>query len=625
MDGTARIQTRLLPYLAGICLVTSCVCTASAQGLSAKAVVEKDEVFVGEPFVLQIQVEGDESPGKPDVSGITGFDVQDLGGQQNSSQSISIINGRMNKVVHRGYIFNYRLTPKKSGTLTVPSIQVVAKGRTLRTNPLQITANEPVEMEDFKFRLDLSKTKCYVGEPITLQGAFYFSKEIQSAAFNVPSLDKDVFHIYEPDTPRDPNKKYYRLPLNNGEIIGTLDRGHLNGKSYAVLRFAKALIPKQPGTLDFSSSSAACQALVGYRQRERRRSFFDDNFFDGFFGGRKGIYKKYVVPSNSISLDVLPVPTDGQPPGYSGLVGVYRIVAIAKPTDVSVGDPITLTIRVSGPPYLDHVELPPLDQQPAFAENFKIPKEMAPGKVEDGAKVFTQTIRATHPGVTEIPAIKLPYFDADRGQYAIAKSEPIPLTVRKTRVITARDAEGRELPAAAKCELVAWTKGIAHNYEDLNVLRDQRTGPSMWLQSPVWIAILGLPPIGYIILFAVASVTRRRAADPEGIRARRAYRQLIHALNHAQHGQREELHAAVLEAVRQYLAGRLRLPAGAVTFADAKSALAERGVDAETITSLGKLFKECEAGRYGGMSSADPDDVITHTRDLGKKLERKLR
>ncbi|MEW6355424.1 MAG: BatD family protein [Planctomycetota bacterium] len=619
-----RRQTMRL-CLIGVCFLAGSACTVGAQELSAKAVVEKDEVFVGEPFILQIQVEGDESPPKPDVSGITDFHVQELGGQQNSSQSISIINGQMSKVVHRGYIFNYRLTPKKSGTLNIPSIAVSAGGRKFNTNPVMIAVNEPTEVEDFKFRLELSKTKCYVGEPITLKGVFYFSKEIQSAAFNVPALDNGMAHLYEPATPQDPNKKYYRLLMNNDEAIATLDQGELDGKPYAALRFSKILIPKQAGDMDFSSASAACEALEGYRKRRAPRSVFEDGFFDDFFGRRTGVYKKYVVPPNPLSLHVLPVPTEGQPPGYSGLVGEYRIEASAKPTEVNVGDPITLTIKVSGPPYLDHVELPPLDKQPAFADSFKIPKEIAPGKVESGAKVFTQTIRATTLDVKEIPAIELPYFDVERGQYAVAKTKPIPLTVRETKVVTAQDAEGRDLPAAAKSELVAWTKGIAHNYEDLSVLTDQRAGPAMWLRSSAWLAILGLPPLAYVVLLVTTTVARRRAADPGAVRARRAYRELAKALMEAQRGRREDSHAAALEAMRQYLGCKLRLPPGALTFADAEAALASRHVDDETIQSMDKFFRECEAGRYGGMSAADPAAVIAHAMELGRKLERKLK
>ena len=43
---------------------------APAQELRADAAVEKLQVYVGEPFVFQIQVKGSESPEKPSLTGL---------------------------------------------------------------------------------------------------------------------------------------------------------------------------------------------------------------------------------------------------------------------------------------------------------------------------------------------------------------------------------------------------------------------------------------------------------------------------------------------------------------------------------------------------------------------------
>ena len=73
------------------------ICVA-AEALSVQAQVDKQEVSVGESFLLQIKIEGDDSPVEPDLSGLQDFTVQPRGGGQNNRESITIINGKMNRI-----------------------------------------------------------------------------------------------------------------------------------------------------------------------------------------------------------------------------------------------------------------------------------------------------------------------------------------------------------------------------------------------------------------------------------------------------------------------------------------------------------------------------------------------
>ena len=94
------------------CVITSVFGLTGSYGLAdeitAVALPERTTVFVREPFIFQIQVSGTEKPEKPDMSSIKGASVQFRGGQQNSSSSVSIINGRMTKNVKKGYVFSYQ-------------------------------------------------------------------------------------------------------------------------------------------------------------------------------------------------------------------------------------------------------------------------------------------------------------------------------------------------------------------------------------------------------------------------------------------------------------------------------------------------------------------------------------
>ena len=85
-----------------------------------------------------------------------------------------------------------------------------------------------------------------------------------------------------------------------------------------------------------------------------------------------------------------------------------------------------------------------LEQILDFDTNFKIPSEKASPVMENGSKVFTQTIRANSDTVTEIPSIPLVYFDSEKGEYVTAKTDPIKLEVSPTKILTTSDMQGSD-------------------------------------------------------------------------------------------------------------------------------------------------------------------------------------
>jgi len=596
--------------------------SAVAGQLAARAAVERQEVYVGEPFVFQIQIMGSDAPEAPDVTPIKDFDVQALGGRQNNSESVTIINGQMSRVVQRAYVFSYRLTAKQAGQFTIPSISVTADGVRLATNPVPIRAIKPTETEDAKLRLTLDKPRCYVGEPVVLTVTWYVRKDCRDFAFDLPVLSNPNFQSDDPEIQIDNPREFLKARLGHGEVIARRGTGKLDDLEYTTVTFRKVLIPKQAGNLLIPAATVACDLRVGTRRPSSPfDGFFDDDPFD------RGRYKRVVVPSDTPALQVLELPAAGRPANFAGLVGACHIEASATPLEASVGDPITLTVRLSGPPYLKNVDLPPLKDQPALARDFKIPEERAEGKTEGSVKVFTQTIRALRPNVSSVPPIELAYFDTDSGTYRVAKTKPIPLVIRAAKVVTASDIEGREV-GGVQTELKSRLEGIAYNYEDLGVLDRQPLGITGAFRDTLWLSLVVLPFLAYVAV-VVATVRRQRSqADPAAALARRAFRDLNRELRPPEglkpSGGRLAA-GAVLQAFRNYLGKKLRLPPAALTWGDVESLLRQRGVAPETLNSVQDLFHQCEAGHYAGATTAEtPADLPERARSLAKALERSL-
>lgn len=626
MFGTVR-DNRVSLFLAALLwLSTGGARLPAATEITVRAAVEKQQVYVGEPFAFQIQVDGSESPGKPNLSALAGFQVEDLGGQQNSSESVTIIQGKVKRVVHRGYIFSYRLTANKAGMLVIPAIPVTVAGREYRTPPVSIRAVPPHTSKDFKLRISLSEKKAYVGQPVLMTLTWYVGANVRDYHFSLPVLSDQRFQVADLKASIDSNRAV-QLPVGGTQVVAERGRGTLNGKPCLTVRFRKVLIPRQAGAITIAPATVAGRALKGY-QRSRRsifNNFFNNDYFDNAFPGfgRQPVFENFVVPSNSPRLEVLELPRAGRPANFSGFIGRFRLSAQATPTKVNVGDPITLTVYVAGPGYLGNLKLPPLSQQPALARDFRIPEERAAGVVKGRQKSFTQTIRAEHAGIRQIPAIELTYFNPDSGTYETARSRPIPLTVKGTRIITASDAEGAGEAGPIQSEIESSKGGIAFNYEGPEALVSQVRGAGAWLHSPARLATLGIPPLIFFSLLGFTLLVRWREADPVARKAKQAYRVLSRTLRKQKPGDSDEYYAAVLNALREYLGAKLGLAAAALTFADVEPALAARGADSELIAEVRRIFERCEAGRYAGAAFGDgePSRMADSVLAVAGKLE----
>ena len=576
--------------------VTLCVASiglllseSSAQQVSVQAAVSAETAYVGQRVTFQIQVRSDREvgqPSAPDVSALEeNFSVEQ--GRVSSSIESRSFNGVRRQIIQ--YNLNYSISPKRPGRFEIPSITVQAGGVTRKTRPFFLTAKKPQEMENFKLRVKLDRDVAYVGEPVVMDLEFFFTPNARNPDPTVPFLDGDDFHVYSLDVD----------PKASRQV-------RMDGKTFNVMRMRKVLVPKTAGPVQLESATLAFEGVVGYQR--------------GIFG-RSPVWNAFVIPSNEISLNVRELPTDGRPPGFSGHIGQYTVSSSASPLKVSVGDPISLSVTLSGPPYLEHIQFPSLGSQAELNRHFQVSIDDGEGVVNGRNKLFKLTVRATSDQVHEIPPVELPYFDSAGGSYEVARSRPIPIEVTPTTVVTIDDAEGiAPVLGGGSSEVEGSLRGIAHNYENLDALVDQHFEFFAWLQRPLVLGLLGLPPLIYFALFGASRVRRRREADPDRQRSRRALGDFQKALHNA------EDPSAVLEAFRCYLGAKLALASGALTFKDVAVPLRERGVAEESVSEINGLFEQCEASRYAGSSAVkDTQELANHSLELARTLEKQLK
>jgi hypothetical protein len=388
------------------------------------------------------------------------------------------------------------------------------------------------------------------------------------------------------------------------------------GKEAILLTFSKVLIPKYAGQIRLSPTSVSANVAVG--RKKRRGSIFDD-----FFGRTQ--YKRFMVKSKPLTLSVRPLPPQGKPAEFYGLVGRYGISASASPTEVNRGDPITLTVKIGPNKYLKPVQWPALEQITEMAQNFKIPSEKSSPTIEKGFKVFTQTIRPNNNNVTRIPPIPLAFFDVDKGEYVVTKTDPIKLKVAPAKKLTSADLQGRDFAPVSK-EVEAIRKGLSANYENLDILTNQSFSPLAAAISQPYAAIWALPFATLIVSSLIKLFTH---TSPEKVAARRRRRACANATAHLKkitHDTSHESHEFLAAAMKQYVGQRFDRTAASLTAQDCHQIIVTAAKDTQAADKYRDIIDLCESARYAA-AQADIDsnkiaEVIKLIRDIEKKSKK---
>jgi hypothetical protein len=607
----------IIPVFALMMLLTA---GASAQVQVSAQVDSGRDIYVGEGFNFYIVIQGSENAGTVDLQPLQEYNPQNAGNRQQSS--INIINGKTTQSVTT--VMTYSLTATRPGRLQIPSLTVEVDGKTYRTNPLSVNIIRPGTTDQLDLDVELSQQRCYVGQPVIMTVKFFISANIGDFQFNIPVFSGDDFYIEEPDV-SDPQAKLYRINAETTVMVSQYRVNH-NNKDSILLSFSKVLIPKRSGTIAIEPSSVSAAVAVG-RTRSR-------DLFDSFFGGQTQ-YRRFMVNSKPLELQVLPLPEEGKPAQFYGLVGQYTISASATPQKVNVGDPITLTIKIGGGKYLKPVQWPTLEQLPALAANFKIPSQKASPAIENGFKIFTQTIRAKTDKVTEIPPIPLSYFDAEQGKYVTAQTEPIKLEVAPTKILTNADLEGSDFTPVNR-EIEAIKKGLSANYEDLDTLNDMSFSPLTALASPGYAVIWAVPLLGlisslFIKLFSHTSpekiaARRRRLACGKALSQLKKLRgEGVSPLNRIQ-GQdglaTVRQNERLVSVMKNYIGEKFDKTAGSLTPDDCYNTIVAATRDSQSADKYRAFIAGFEAGRYAPMEIKIDSGKIKQVGELVRNIEK---
>lgn len=572
---------------------------AAAQRVTLEA--ESTQGFVNEPTRLVLRIDDAENFAEPEFPKVDGLEFRRLPGQQ-SSTSVQFINGRTTQ--RRTVELNYEVTPARTGRFEIPPVSVKVGDRTISTLPVTLTVGVSETGDLMLVQVSSEPEKLFVGEAGSLNLEIAV-RQYRDANLGITLDEGQTWSLVDSQS----TFGVFTPVVQKMAAEGRRPRGVvmvLGDTEYVVYTISKPFDPIASGTPDVGDIRIRMQ----YPTRLRRGA-------DAFFGDRitlAGARPISATPAR-VAVDVLDPPTDARPSSWNGAVGNFELSVTAKPTEVAVGDPITLTIRLSdrsGRAALAGLRAPALAEQPAFAGAFRIPGDAASGTVEGRSKVFTQTIRALSDATGEIPPVEFTFLDPLAGEYRTVRSEAIPITVKAGAVVQVAQDLPPGAGAPAKPEFTKVEGGMLANASLGECVASETVG------GPWLVASAALP-----LLAAAAGLAASRLGGSRGGERGRIRR---HARATAEAAlARAATPEAIESAMLAFVAARCGSDSRGVSRKDARALLSAHGAHAAgaAADALDELLRECERARYfgGSVDAARARAVLAEIESATESIE----
>ena len=359
----------------------------------SKVSLTLDTPVVYEGDLAQFSIVADGNKVKfPDIDEVGGYAI--LG--TSSSQNISIINGAKSKTVSKIYAFK----PLKS--IEIPSFEVLVDGKLYKTEPanLEVVKQTPNKTGDeFMVELKTNKNKLILGDHLKLDVVFKIRADVKFDKFD------------------------YEFPKIEHFLVKQLnDVKNSSENGYITQTISFLLFPQQAGSYEISP----LKAYFGNTQKDQ----FSDPFFSSFFGNIK--WKDTI--SNSLNLEVLPLPGNVQN------FGKFSINATVDKTKVNANEPVNLTLKINGDGNIEDIKKFDLkiDNALIYPNNPEIKNYLNNGLY--GGE-FLQKFAIVGDRNFTIPAINFSYFDKDLNATKTISSQEIKIEVLNSNLQNSSQAQ----------------------------------------------------------------------------------------------------------------------------------------------------------------------------------------
>ncbi|NWF50707.1 MAG: BatD family protein [Ignavibacteriaceae bacterium] len=342
----------------------------------------------------------------------------------NQSSSFQYING----VSSASITYSYYLQPRGTGNYSIGSASINYKDKTLRTSPIKIEVVKgslspqqektddqvsTAEIEKNLFiRAFADKQKVYQGEQVTVTYKLYTRLGIAS------QMSVNKLPQYQ---------GFWAEEIETSQMINFTTEVY-EGKQFRVGILKKvALFPTQNGELSVTPLELTIPVQI--QKKKKSKSIWDD-FFNDPFG--RGETVEYNAKSNTIKLNVIPLPLDKKPQSFKGAVGSFSLNSKFDKTTTKTNEPVNFVLEISGSGNIKLLDVPEI-KLPTGLETFE-PKTSEEinrlGKI-NGKKVFEFLVVPKLAGRMEIEPVEFAFFNPEKKSYEILKTPAYTLNVNQ--------------------------------------------------------------------------------------------------------------------------------------------------------------------------------------------------
>ena len=568
-----------------------------AQTSSVTAEVDRTDPTLYDTVTLTVTVTGENNIGAPVFPTLRGLQI--VGRKINSQQSYN--QGR----VTAEFRFIIEMQPRHTGTIVIGPVQVPIGGDIYETAPITLSVTQgvaptpspiptplyppassflrpqsPLNQGDpsfdtsigdgaFFIESEVDDDTPYLGEQITYRSKFYASDQIFMRPIYRPP---DFVGFWNPD--RTDRREYPEVIQGNG---------------YSVIENSAIVFPTIAGDIFIEPSTVGVPGGV-----------FSSSF------------REYASPP--VELRVKPLPSD-EPASFSGAVGKFNIEASSDANSLTLGESLTLTVKIDGQGNFDTLPDPVWQDMPGWRafENDSSHRSSVQDGVITGTKTFQRVLVPDSPGDFDLPPIEYSFFDPELERYVTISTESIRVQV---------DPDPNAVPISDP--MVSEDDALA--ITDIRHIKPAPRGigsPSdpAYINPVIW----GLGTLPFVVLLVSLAwrwaVVRREAAlvADAPLRARQSALSRMSDLDASSSGA-----DAATAALHGYLSVILGRSSSSLAISQLVVSLRGRGVTADTVQQLVEVLEELDQLRFAPQGLADDGGTAKAVAEVVRRMEREI-
>jgi hypothetical protein len=512
---------------------------------------------------------------------------------------------------YKARVYNFKMrAPKKTGQLNVGNINWEIDGQVQNiSGKIPVNVQRAFTDDALTVSLTASKKTIYEGEQFYVTLGFHTYEHFEGGLQATDMSTGNDFIVHRSD-------------LNNMEFKPVEGSRR---EMQASAKFAW-LSPTKSGNLQIPPFK------FKYTKRGEPKVVEEKKQMGGMSFSSRTIKQESIeteATSPTINITVKPLPTEGKPENFSGMVGDYKFTADFDRTNLKVGEALTLSINIRGDGTPGTITDPKL---PDFGDFRSVPPENNISKKIAGNKVITsKEIRVfLYPkkkGQFTIPEISYSWFNPAKKKYETATAGPWTIEVEKgdasaEMVFQAPANAAAQGPAAVqKQEIESLGSDIRH----IHAVGKSGETAHPYKSIVFWIIFAAAIPF-YILANIVITRRRKLGSDAALQRKGKADKMLKARFANAraalQKGDAKALYAALENGLIDYLSDRTNLEFKGMTRPQMKEELAKLGVKEETIAAIDSWLEKCAFARFAPVnpSAEEQKQMLADVEKLCREI-----